>query len=236
MTELKSDGAQEGRGIRVYTFRFNEVLRYSNLIVDGAIRSLWLTGLTAALGLLIGTACAVILVYGPKRAHVFVLAYVEAFRNTPFLVQLFFIFFGLASLGFRMAAMTAAILALTVNFGAYTTEVMRSGLQSISRGQLESAASLGLGPWHIFSDIVAFQAIRNVFPSLVSYVVLLFLGSSIISQISADDLMRAASFIESRTFRSFEAYAVISAVYLGIVIVFRLAMALVWTTLLRRRG
>lgn len=220
----------------MYTFRFNEVLRYSGLIVDGAIRSLWLTGLTAVLGLMIGTLCAAILVYGPKRAHGIVLAYVEAFRNTPFLVQLFFIFFGLASLGFRMAAMTAAIFALTVNFGAYMTEVMRSGLQSIPRGQWESAASLGLGPWDIFRDVVAFQAIRNVFPSLVSYVILLFLGSSVVSQISADDLMRAASFIESRTFRSFEAYAVICAVYLGIVIVFRLAMALVWTTLLRRRG
>lgn len=220
----------------MYTFRFNEVLRYSSLIVDGAIRSLWLTGLTAVLGLIIGTACAAILVYGPKRAHGAVLAYVEAFRNTPFLVQLFFIFFGLASLGLRMAAMTAAIFALTVNFGAYMTEVMRSGLQSIPRGQWESAASLGLGSWDIFRDVVAFQAIRNVFPSLVSYVILLFLGSSVVSQISADDLMRAASFIESRTFRSFEAYAVICAVYLGIVIVFRLAMALVWTTLLRRRG
>ncbi|MGE0239304.1 MAG: amino acid ABC transporter permease [Parvibaculaceae bacterium] len=220
----------------MYTFRFNEVLRYSDLIVDGALRSLWLTGLTATLGLVIGTACAAVLTYGPKRAHGFVLAYVEAFRNTPFLVQLFFIFFGLASIGFRMAAMTAAVLALTVNFGAYTTEVMRAGLQSIPRGQLESAASLGLGPWSIFRDVVAFQAVRNVFPSLVSYVVLLFLGSSIVSQISADDLMRSASFIESRTFRSFEAYAVISAVYLGIVIAFRLGMALVWVTLFKRRG
>lgn len=220
----------------MYIFRFNEVLRYSDLIVDGAVRSLWLTGLTAMLGLMIGTACAVVLTYGPKRAHGFVLAYVEAFRNTPFLVQLFFIFFGLASIGFRMAAMTAAVLALTVNFGAYTTEVMRAGLQSIPRGQLESAASLGLGRWSIFFDVVAFQAIRNVFPSIVSYVVLLFLGSSIVSQISADDLMRAASFIESRTFRSFEAYAVISAVYLGIVVAFRLIMALVWLAVFKRRG
>jgi polar amino acid transport system permease protein len=220
----------------VYTFRFNEVWRYSDLIVDGAIRSLWLTGLTAGLGLLVGTACAAVLVYGPRRARPYILAYVELFRNTPFLVQLFFIFFGLASLGFRMGAMTAAILALTVNFGAYTTEVMRAGLQSIPKAQLESAASLGLSRWDTFRDVVAFQAVRNVFPSLVSYMVLLFLGSSVVSQISADDLMRAASFIDSRTFRSFEAYTVISAVYLGVVLVFRLAMALTWTTFLRRRG
>ncbi len=77
-----------------------------------------------------------------------------------------------------------------------------------------------------------------ILPSLSSWSTLrwVMLATSVVSQISADDLMRAASFIESRTFRSFEAYAVICAVYLGIVIVFRLAMALIWTTLLRRRG
>jgi len=220
----------------VYRFRFNEILRYSDLIVDGLLRSLWMTGLTVVLGLVVGTACAAVLVYGPRRAHPFVLAYVETIRNTPFLVQLFFLFFGLASIGFRMSAMVAAIFALTVNFGAYTTEVVRAGLQSVPRTQFETAASLGLSPWHTFRDVVAFQAFRNVFPALTSYVVLLFLGSSVVSQISADDLMRAASFIESRTFRSFEAYAVISLVYLAAVIVFRLAMSGVWHFYLRRRG
>lgn len=215
---------------------FNEIFRYADLIIDGALRSLWLTGLTATLGLLIGIACAALLSYGPRRLHPIVLAYVEVFRNTPFLVQLFFIFFGLASLGFRMGAMTAAILALTINFGAYTTEVIRAGLQSIPRTQIESAASLGLGPWDTFRDVIVFQALRNVFPSITSYIVLLFLGSSIVSQISADDLMRAASFIESRTFRSFEAYTVISLVYLGIVVTFRASMAGIWHTLLKRRG
>lgn len=226
-----------GRGKRtVYRFRFNEVFRYADLIVDGLLRSLWLTGATVLLGLVVGTACAALLVYGPRRARPFVLGYVEAIRNTPFLVQLFFLFFGLASIGLRMSALVAAIIALTINFGAYTTEVVRAGLQSVPRAQLESAASLGLSPWDTFKDVIAFQAFRNVFPALTSYVVLLFLGSSIVSQISADDLMRAASFIESRTFRSFEAYAVISLVYLGVVVVFRLVMAGVWRFYLERRG
>lgn len=220
----------------MYRFRFNEVLRYTDLIVDGLVSSLWLTGLTAMLGLVLGTACAALLVYGPRRTHLFVLAYVEAFRNTPFLVQLFFLFFGLASVGLRMSAVAAAIIALTINFGAYTTEVVRAGLQSVPKAQLEAAASLGLSPWDIFKDVIAFQAFRNVFPALTSYVVLLFLGSSVVSQISADDLMRSASFIESRTFRSFEAYTLISLVYLAVVVLFRLAMSGVWHVFLRRRG
>lgn len=220
----------------MYRFRFNEVTRYAELIVDGLVRSLWLTGLTVFLGLLVGTACAVLLVYGPRRARPFVLGYVEIIRNTPFLVQLFFLFFGLASLGFRMSAMIAAIIALTINFGAYTTEVVRAGLESVPRAQLESAESLGLTPWDIFRDVIAFQAFRNIFPAFTSYVVLLFLGSSVVSQISADDLMRAASYIESRTFRSFEAYAAISLVYLAVVVAFRIAMSAVWHFYLKRRG
>lgn len=220
----------------MYRFRFNEVLRYADLVVDGLFRSLWITGITVLLGLLVGTACAALLVYGPRRAKPFVLGYVEAFRNTPFLVQIFFLFFGLASIGFRMSAIAAAIIALTLNFGAYTTEVVRAGLQSVPKAQLESAASLGLSRWDTFKDVIAFQAFRNIFPALTSYVVLLFLGSSVISQISADDLMRAASFIDSRTFRSFEAYAVISLVYLAVVVVFRFAMSGVWHAFLKRRG
>jgi len=224
------------RGAPLYTFRFNEVLRYSDLLAMGALRSLGLTALTAILGLAIGTGCALVLLYGSRRARPFVTGYVEFFRNTPFLVQLFFIFFGLASVGFRMSAWTAAILALSINFGAYTTEVMRAGIAAIPRGQLESAASLGLGRWHTFTDVIAFQAVRNVYPAISSYIILLFLRTSVVSQISAQDLFYVASFIESRTFRNFETYAVVSLIYLVIVVLLRIASALVWTFVFARRG
>ena len=221
---------------RVYTFRFADVFRYSDLLIAGAARSVGVTALTAVLGLCLGTACALSLIYGPRRLRPVVNGYVELFRNTPFIVQLFFIFFGLASSGFRMTAWTAAISALTVNFGAYTTEIMRAGILSVPRGQIESAAALGLGPWHTFSSVIAFQAVRNVYASISSYVVLLFLGTSIISQISAQELFYSASFIESRTFRNFETYLVMSGIYLGIVILFRLLSALGWRLFFARRG
>jgi polar amino acid transport system permease protein len=220
----------------LYTFRFNEVFRYGDILVGGALRSVGITALTAALGLTLGTTCALTQIYGPVRARPIITAYVEFFRNTPFLVQLFFIFFGLASIGLRMTAWTAAILALTVNFGAYTTEVMRAGILAVPRGQLESAASLGLGPWDTFTSVIAFQAVRNVYASLASYVVLLFLGTSIISQISVEELFYSASYIESRTFRNFETYLVISGIYLAIVIAFRLTSRLGWHLFFARRG
>ncbi len=212
------------------------MLRYSDMLAMGALRSVSLTALTACLGLMIGTGCALILLYGSRRMRPFVTGYVEFFRNTPFLVQLFFIFFGLASIGFRMTAWTAAILALSVNFGAYTTEVMRAGIAAIPRSQLESAASLGLGRWQTFTSVIAFQAVRNVYPSISSYIILLFLGSSVVSQISAQDLFYVASFIESRTFRNFEVYAVVSLIYLVIVVVFRMLSSLLWTFVFARRG
>jgi polar amino acid transport system permease protein len=220
----------------VYTFRFSEVFRYSDLLVSGALRSVGVTALTATLGLCVGTSCALLLLYGPKRLRPFITGYVEFFRNTPFIVQLFFIFFGLASVGLRMSSWTAAILALTVNFGAYTTEIMRAGIIFIPRGQIESAASLGLSPWHTFANVIAFQAVRNVYASISSYIVLLFLGTSIISQISVQELFYSASYIESRTFRNFEAYLVVSAIYLAIVIVFRLLSSLFWLLVFARRG
>lgn len=220
----------------MYTFRFADVFRYSDLLIEGAARSVGVTALTAALGLCLGTTCALALIYGPARLRPIISGYVEFFRNTPFIVQLFFIFFGLASIGLRMTAWTAAIAALTVNFGAYTTEIMRAGILSVPRGQIESAASLGLSPWHTFSSVIAFQAVRNVYASISSYVVLLFLGTSIISQISAQELFYSASFIESRTFRNFETYLVMSGIYLGIVILFRLFSALGWRLFFARRG
>ncbi len=211
-------------------------MRYGDLLAWGALRSLGLTGLTAILGLALGTACALVLLYGPRRARPFITSYVEFFRNTPFLIQLFFIFFGLSSVGFRMSAWNAAIFALSINFGAYTTEVMRAGIAAIPRSQMESAASLGLGRWDTFVNVIAFQAVRNVYPSISSYIVLLFLGSSVVSQISAQDLFYVASFIESRTFRNFETYAVVSLIYLAIVVVFRALSSLLWATVFARRG
>jgi polar amino acid transport system permease protein len=220
----------------VYTFRFNEVFRYGDLLIAGALRSIGVTAVTSTLGLVLGTLCAVGLIYGPRWLRPFINTYVEFFRNTPFIVQLFFIFFGLASIGFRMTAWVAAIAALTVNFGAYTTEIMRAGILAVPRGQVESAASLGLGPWNTFSSVIAFQAVRNVYSSLVSYVVLEFLGSSIISQISAQELFYSATYIESQTFRNFETYLVVSGIYLGIIVVFRLIAAAGWQLVFARRG
>ena len=132
-------------------------------------------------------------------------AYVEITRNTPFLVQVFVIYFGLPSLGVRLDSDVCAVLAMVLNGSAYTIEIVRAGIESIGHGQTEAARALGLHRLQTFRLIVLPQALKAVLPPLGSQFILLMLNSSIVSVISADELTAAAQDIQSRTFRSFEA-------------------------------
>jgi polar amino acid transport system permease protein len=188
-----------------------------------------------AAGLLIGISGAAARVYGPTWLRRPVAVYVEAIRNTPLIVQLFLIFFGLPSAGLKWDANTAAMVALSINLGAYTIEIVRAGLEAIPRSQIEAGQSLGLSPVQIFRYVVIFPALRLMYPALASQFVLLMLATSVVSQISATDLFHAASIIQSRTFRDFEVYAVVALAYLGLALVFRgLFAALYWLVFARR--
>jgi len=145
-----------------------------------------------------------------------VMAFVEVIRNTPFLVQIFFIFFALPLAGIRLDPTPTAILALGINGGAYAIEIIRGGVQSISKGQYEAGLALGLRRSSVFRLIILKPALRAIFPSLTSQFVLLTLTTSIASAISAYELTAVAKRIESDSFRSFEVYFVVTALYLVI--------------------
>jgi polar amino acid transport system permease protein len=196
-----------------YTFQFGDVWRNFDELLWGAVLTVELSSGALALGLFLAITCCYGRIAWPRLAGPVVGAYIEAIRNTPLLVQVFLIFFGLPSLGLRMSADQAALLALTVNFGAYATEILRSGVESVPKGQLEAGLALGLKPWVVFYKIILFQALRVVFPALASQFVLLLLGSSLVSTIAARELTAAANDIQSRTFRSFEVYLVVTAMY-----------------------
>lgn len=150
----------------------------------------------------------------------------EVFRNTPSLIQLFVVFFILPGLGLKLPPFAAAAMALSLYFGAYATEILRAGLDSIPRSQIEAGHCLGLSSWQVYRHIVLAPALRNVYPALGSQLVILLLGTSLASQVSAEDLFHAGSFIESRTYRSFEVYAVICALYFGLVLIVKAILAL----------
>jgi polar amino acid transport system permease protein len=150
---------------------------------------------------------------GPKPLRIVIDAYIELIRNTPFLIQIFMIFFGLPSLGIRLSSNTAAVVALVVNVGAYGIEIIRAGIESIGKGQIEAGRALGLKPLQIFRLIILKPAIQAIYPSLTSQFILLLLNSSVCSAIAATELTAAAGDIQSRTFRSFEVYFVITCMY-----------------------
>lgn len=155
-----------------------------------------------------------------------VAAYVEVIRNTPFLVQLFFIFFGLPSLGLRLGAVVAAVLAMTLNMTAYGIEVVRAGLDAVPRGQWEAGAALGLSRTRVFLSVVLPQALRVIFPALTSQVIIIMLESSVVSQIAVPDLTFQADVLQARTFRAFETYLVVTLIYLTLATLVRRAMLL----------
>lgn len=143
-----------------------------------------------------------------------VMAFVEIIRNTPFLVQIFFIYFALPLAGLRLDPTPTAIIALGINGGAYAIEIIRGGVQSIGKGQVEAGLALGLHKAQVFRLIVLKPALRAIYPSLTSQFVLLTLTTSIASAIAAYELTSVAQRIESDSFRSFEVYGVVTLFYL----------------------
>ncbi|TBU73456.1 polar amino acid ABC transporter permease [Pseudomonas daroniae] len=147
--------------------------------------------------------------------------YVELIRNTPFVVQLFFIVFGLPSLGLKLTAGEAALLAMLINLGAYSTEIIRAGIQVTPRGQWEAGRVLGLSRTQTFIQVVLPPSLKRIYPALVSQCIIVMLGSSVVSQVSHEELTFAANLIQSRTFLSFEVYLVTTLMYLALSICMR---------------
>ena len=143
-----------------------------------------------------------------------VIGFVEVIRNTPFLVQIFFIFFALPQAGLRLNPTTTAIIALALNGGAYAIEIIRGGVDSIPKGQVEAGLALGLHRAQIFRHIILKPALRAVYPSLTSQFIMLTLTTSVCTSIAAYELTSVAQKIEADTFRSFEVYFSITLLYL----------------------
>lgn len=195
------------------TLDFSAVFERWPLFVDGAWMTIRLSVGATLIGFAIGTLCAIgrrsDMVWARRASTV----YVEAIRNTPLLVQIFLVYFGLASLGLKLPAVTVAMAALTINVGAYATEIMRAGFDSIHKGQIEAAECLALSRRQVYWHVVLLPAMERVYPALTSQFVLLMLASSVCSQISAEELTAVANFVQSDTYRPFETYIVVGAAY-----------------------
>ena len=218
-----------------YDFKFDWLLQYYPQIIKGILITLELIAVGAVLGIVLGIACAWARALGPAWLKPVVTAYVEMIRNTPFLIQLFFIFFGLPSLGLQLSELQAANIAMVVNLGAYSCEIIRAGIQATPKGQFEAGASLAMTPFETFRHVVLVPSLQRIWPALSSQVVIVMLGSAVVSQIAAEDLTFAANFIQSRTFRAFEAYMVSTVIYLCLAILLRQVLAIIGGMIFPRR-
>jgi len=200
---------------------FMAVLAQWPALLRGAAFTLGLSAAAAVLGVVLGIACGWARAWGPRPLAAAVSCYVELIRNTPFIVQLFFVYFGLPSLGLRLSPELASVIAMVVNLGAYAAEIVRAGIDNTPRGQIEAARSLALSELQVFSRVVLPPALGRVWPALVSQIVIVMLGSAVCGQISAQELSYAANLIQSRNFRAFEAYIVATLIYLALSVALR---------------
>jgi polar amino acid transport system permease protein len=198
----------------VYNFHFAPVFAQFGRLLEGAAVTMGLSCGAMVLGLVISVICAAARTSHVAPLRFVVSVYVEVIRNTPFLVQIFFIYFGLPSVGIAFDPNPAALVALTVNVGAYGTEIIRAGIQSIHWGQVEAGIALGLRRVQILRYIILKPALRTVYPALTSQFIFLMLTSSVVSVIAANDLAAAGNDVNSETFASFETYIVVTAMYL----------------------
>lgn len=205
----------------IYKLQFGALLPYWDVLLQGLVFTVVLTLVSTVAGIAVGTAGASARTFGPVWLGRIVIVYVELIRNTPFIVQLFFIFFGLPALGVKLNETTAAFIAMVINLGAYSTEIIRAGIEAVPKGHLEAGVSLAMSKWEVLRHIVLKQAFRKVYPALSSQIIIVMLGSAVVSQISAPDLTYAANFVQSRNFRAFEVYLLAALLYLVLAILMR---------------
>lgn len=209
-------------------FRFFEIYRnadYVMLLIDGAVTSVFLAAGGGVIGFILASVLAGLQWGRVPVLHMISSAYVEFVRNTPLIVQLFFVAFGLPLLlGYQWPFWGHALLALTLNFSAYFTAILMGGFRAISGGQLEAARALGLSQFQAFRKVLFPQVAANMYPSLNGQFVFLFLTTGVIAEIGVSDLTQAGLFIDSRTFRTFEVFFTLTVIYIAIALSFKMIL------------
>lgn len=218
-----------------YQFQFEPVLAHADLLAEGVLMTMALSSAAIVFGTAIGIVTAAVRSVQTGRVRTLIDVYVEVVRNTPFLVQIFILYFGLPAINLRVSATEAALIGMIVNLGAYSTEIIRAGIESIHRSQVEAGLSLGMTRLQIFRHVILKPAIAKVYPALCSQFVLMMLASSVTSAISTQELSSVAAQIDSETFRSFEVYAVVTLIYLALALLFKGALTLIGLVIFSRR-
>ncbi|MYN12412.1 ABC transporter permease subunit [Pusillimonas sp. TS35] len=218
-----------------YQFDFAAVLEYWPMFLQGVRTTLLMSFWSTLAGFCMGVLCAIARSSGVPWLRKVVGAYVEVIRNTPLIIQSYFLIFGLSSIGITLPILTGAVLALVVNITAYTCEIVRAGIESVPRSQREAGECLGLSPLQVYWHVILAPALERVYPALTSQFVLLMLVTSVLSAVGTEDLFGISGNVQALTFRNFEVFIVLWVVYLAMSFVVRGAFGLAGKVMFVRR-
>lgn len=198
---------------------FNLLTRFFDDFLVGALVTLELTGIGLVMGFILGLGLALSKVYGSKPLRWFATGYIELFRGTPLLVQLFLIYYGLPSLGITLSQSVSAYLALGLNSAAYQAEYLRGAIQAIGKSQMTAGRSIGLSRWQTIIHIILPQALRLAIPSWSNEPILLLKSTGVVFLIAVQDLMAKAKRAATTTYNPIGSYLAVAVVYLAMVFV-----------------
>ncbi len=184
------------------------------ILLEGCWVTLQISFFSLLLGMIFGIAGALCRISSNSILNSLAFLYVWIIRGTPVMVQLFILYFGLPQLGIKLSSMTAGILGLAINTGAYITEIIRAGIQAVDKGQMEAAVSLGMNYRQAMVRIIGPQAAKICIPPLVNQFIMTLKNSSIASLVTIVELLRTGEQLIYTTFRSFEVYTTIAVLYL----------------------
>ena len=217
-----------------YVFQFRPIFQELPLLLSGALVTIHISILTLFFSFIVGTIGALCRLSRFRWLSAPAKWYVEFIRNTPLLVQLFFIYFGFSQINLEVPNYLAGLIGLVVNNGAYLTEIVRAGIEAIHKGQFEAGLSLGLSFPQLMRYVVFPQAFRIIYPPLCNQFIGIILWSSLLSTISVHDLALRGKELASTTFRSFETYAVVTLIYVAMTLTISAALKLIGYRLFRR--
>ncbi len=216
-----------------YTLQYGQVWPYLDYLAAGAWISLQIAFLAFCGGLVIGTAGAAVKTFGGRVSRWLIGAYVTFFMNTPQLVQIYFLYFALPEAGVLLSSYQAVLLGMTLNAGAYLTEIQRAGFLSRRQTEMEAAEVLGFSRWQQVRYVILPHIARVLFPPLSNHYILMTLGTSMAAIFGVEELTGRAFNINAQTFRSIEIFSITAVLYVVITFAATVILALIGRALFR---
>ncbi|MCJ2164465.1 MULTISPECIES: amino acid ABC transporter permease [unclassified Pseudodesulfovibrio] len=195
-------------------FNFRIIWEYMPLFMDGLYQTVWISLVGIIGSLIVGMIACSCRISGIRILSAPAVVFIEVIRSTPLLAQLYFLYFGLPSLGIQVSELTTGIVALSVNSGAYVAEILRAGIKGIPGGQVEAAMGQGFNVYQRFFYILLPQALANTLPTMLGQAIVLVKDSAVLSLISVMELTRAGQILNSERFMPSEAFLTVAALYL----------------------